>query len=382
MKVWSKQLIGLVILVEACFVSMIPAYSQEATRADTKSEKLRDKMQKSRGPTEITSDELEIDNVKKIAIYTGNVVVTQDQTNIFTSKLTVYADDTGKRLEKAIAVGDCRLVRERITATGNICTFYDTEQRLEIEGGARAWQEENTLTGARLIAYLDRDVIEAYGDSKPERAVMTLYPKEESKSSPVEKVSNEKQGLLTKGFTDNVPIVITSDKIVLDNPNRTVTYTGNVIAIKGITELKAEKMIAYAQAEKDELLKIEVFDNVHITKETMLFTGDRGVYYDDTQTAILEGVNGNKARAEDREKKSSLEAPVIQAFLATDKFIAKGSATTSTSGKSQRIKSRFEGDEIPETSSEPEQKSEGKKPESGEESSIKAILYPSEGTSQ
>jgi len=382
-------------VVGICLIRPAVGYPQEPAKPEKKNENLQDKMKKSRGPTEITADELEIDNAKKMAIYTGNVVVTQDTTNIFSNKLVVYSDETGKKLEKAVAVGDCRLVRENITATGNTCTFYDAEQRLEVEGNAKAWQEENTLTGNRLVAYLDKDVLEAYGDNRPERAVMTLFPKKgsetnaaektsnrepdkESSSEKVEKTSAVKPSPLTAGLKEGgVPIVITSDKIVLDNVNRTATYTGNVVAVKATTELKAERMIAYAQAEKDELLKIEVFDNVHITKENMLFTGDKGVYYDDTQTAVLEGVNGNKAYAEDKVKKTTLEAPIIEAYLATDKFIAKGPATTTT-GKKGRIKTTLPGDENPEGKLEPksQKKSGEKKTGNSTESTVTTTLYP------
>ncbi|HWP46966.1 MAG TPA: lipopolysaccharide transport periplasmic protein LptA [Candidatus Limnocylindrales bacterium] len=395
MKKLERWFIGFVML-GACLV-LSPSVqsqdqSQEPTKTEKKDEKLQDKMKKSRGPTEITADELEIDNTKKIAIYTGNVVVSQDQTNIFTDKLIVYANDQEK-LEKAVAVGDCRLVRETITATGNTCTYYDAEQKLEVEGNAKAWQVDNTLTGNRLIAYLDKDVVEAFADNRPERVVMTLHPKKESESKSaektsdgepnkgftsgkVEKTSGSKPSSLKESFKGDVPIVITADKVILDNVNRTATYIGNVVAVKATTELKAEKMIAYAQAEKDELLKIEVFDNVHITKDNMLFTGDRGTYYDDTQRAVLEGLDGNKARAEDKVKKNTLEAPIIEAFLAVDKYVAKGGpATTTTAAKKSRVKTVLPGDQN--VGADNKAKSEEKKSEKTEvESPIKATLYP------
>lgn len=369
--------------------------SQEPAKTEKKNEKLQDQMKKSRGPTEITADELEIDNTKKMAIYTGNVVVSQDQTNIFTDKLIVYANDQDK-LEKAVAVGDCRLVRETLTATGNMCTYYDAEQKLEVEGNAKAWQVDNTLTGNRLIAYLDKDVVEAFGDNKPERVVMTLHPKKESESKSAEKTSDgepgkgsesekvkkastSKPGSLKESFKGDVPIVITADKVVLDNVNRTATYIGNVVAVKATTELRAEKMIAYAQAEKDELLKIEVFDNVRIAKDNMLFTGDRGTYYDDTQRAVLEGLDGNKARAEDKVKKNTLEAPIIEAFLAIDKYVAKGGPATTTTAKKSRVKTVLPGNESSEADnkSKLDKKSEEKKSKETEvEPPIKATLYP------
>jgi lipopolysaccharide export system protein LptA len=398
MKKLERWLIGFVML--GICLALSPSVrsqdqSQEPAKTEKKNEKLQDQMKKSRGPTEITADELEIDNTKKMAIYTGNVVVSQDQTNIFTDKLIVYANDQDK-LEKAVAVGDCRLVRETLTATGNMCTYYDAEQKLEVEGNAKAWQVDNTLTGNRLIAYLDKDVVEAFGDNKPERVVMTLHPKKESESKSAEKTSDgepgkgsesekvkkastSKPGSLKESFKGDVPIVITADKVVLDNVNRTATYIGNVVAVKATTELRAEKMIAYAQAEKDELLKIEVFDNVRIAKDNMLFTGDRGTYYDDTQRAVLEGLDGNKARAEDKVKKNTLEAPIIEAFLAIDKYVAKGGPATTTTAKKSRVKTVLPGNESSEADnkSKLDKKSEEKKSKETEvEPPIKATLYP------
>jgi lipopolysaccharide transport protein LptA len=359
---------------------------QEPDKSEKSDSKLRDKIKKQGGPTEITADQLEIDQTNHTAIYTGNVVVTQDQTSIYAQKLTAYADEDNK-LKKAVAVGDCRLVRENITATGDLCTFYDAEQKLEVEGRAKAWQQEDTLAANRLVAYLERDVVEAYSDNKPERAIMTLHPKKGTeqktsddkprKVSDTSDQSGKKSSPLKRGLQGNVPIVITCDTIVLDNVKRTATYTGNVVAVKTPTELKAQRMVAYAQPENDELSKIEVFDGVHITKENLIFTGDKGVYFDDTQTATLEGVSGNKARVVDKVKKSTAEAPLIQAFLATNKFLLKGQPATTTTSRG-RIRSTFQRDSDSEANANPksEKKSTEKKSEDEVESPINTTLYP------
>jgi lipopolysaccharide transport protein LptA len=297
-------------------------------------------LKKSHGPITISGDNLDINNVQKTAIYTGNVKVVQGETTMFSDKLELQVDQTGKQLEKAVATGNVRLVNGDITATGDQGIFYNTEQKLELEKNAKVWQGNNTITAARIVAFLETQVLEGYGDPASERATMTVYPQ---KQSPTPEATPTPGSLLAFDQS-SAPIAIEADTLKLDNPNQKATYIGNVIAKKGLMEIRADEMIVYITRTKetgDDIDKIEVAGNVRIIQENTTVTGDTGVFLNKEQKAVIEGTAKKKARIEDKTQNMILEAPVIEVSLGTNNIRATQNPKT---GPGQRVQTVFEGE--------------------------------------
>jgi lipopolysaccharide transport protein LptA len=297
-------------------------------------------LKKSRGPITISGDNLDINNAQKTAIYTGNVKVVQGEATMFSDKLELQVDQTGKQLEKAVATGNVRLVNGDITATGDQGTFYNTEQKLDLEKNAKVWQGNNTITAARIVAFLETQVLEGYSDPASERATMTVYPQ---KQSPTPDATPTPGGILAFDQS-SAPIAIEADTLKLDNPSQKATYTGNVVAKKGIMEIRADEMIVYITRTKetgDDVDKIEVAGNVRIIQENTTVTGDTGVFLNKEQKAVIEGTAQKKARIEDKTQNMILEAPVIEVSLGTNNIRATQNPKT---GPGQRVQTVFEGE--------------------------------------
>lgn len=286
---------------------------------------------------QILSEELELDLINNVATFIGNVKVVRGETSVFSDRLVAYLDQT-RKVEKAVVTGNVRLVYGDITATGDEGILYVNEQKLEINKNAKVWQENNTITAHQIVVFVEDEVIEGYGDKMTERAIMTIYsrgefplPSEQGSKAenPPESENADKEGA--------PPIVIISDKLRLDNSARRATFTGDVVATKDSSEIRSDKMIAYmsgTQETGNNLEKIEVFDNVRLTQETTIITGDKGVYNDKEKYAVVEGTERTPAQVEDKTKNIFLTAEIIEFFLETQQIHAK-----------RRVKTKFETDE-------------------------------------
>ena len=111
-------LIGMCLLIQSAFPLL--ASAQETKAEDRGSLPLK----KQRGPVVITGDNLTVDSANKIATYTCNVKVVQGTTSMFSDELMIYLDSTGKKLAKAVAKGNLRLVNESINILKDTSIMY------------------------------------------------------------------------------------------------------------------------------------------------------------------------------------------------------------------------------------------------------------------
>jgi lipopolysaccharide transport protein LptA len=297
-------------------------------------------VQKQRGPIVITGDGFEADYEKKLIIYTGNVKVVQGEMSMFCDRLDiVYSGQTGKKLEKAVATGNVRLVNGEITATGEEGIFYNEEQKIELNRNAKVWQDNNTVTAHRIVAYLETEIVEGYSKDGSERAIMTVYSKG-GEGFPGEEPAKASDNTASDD-QDASPIVIISDELKLDNPAQLATFTGDVVATKDITEIRSDEMFVYitrTEETGDDIERIDVKGNVKIVRETTTVTGDSGFFLNQEQFAEITGTKQKKARVEDTAQNMVHEAPTIQIYLQTNMVKAKG----------ERIRTEFGGEEEPE----------------------------------
>ena len=326
--------------------------------------------EKGRGPIVITSDDLKIDSKNKVATYSGNVKVVQGTTTMFSDELVISLDESGKQLKQAVATGNVRLVNDELTATGDEGIFYNQEQKIELKGKAKVWQENNAIHAALIIAYLGEEVLEGYSSGSDERATMTIYSNgelampfgkntdtTEGHAQDDEKVQTSEPGS-DSAETDasdtsadkTSPITIEADSLRLDNSVQQGRFSGDVVAVKDATQLYADEMIVYITELPDDggndVEKIEIFGHVKIINETQTVTGDKGLFLNQKQYAKIEGENGKKARIEDTAQSLILEAPVVEINLETSEVTAKkerdAEESTGDEGEAARGSERIE----------------------------------------
>lgn len=132
---------------------------------------------RSNAPIVIDADRMEAFKKEGLVVFTGNVVAKQDTSVQTADRMEVYLDDKGERVLRIISTGNVKIVTEDCrTATAKRAEYYDDDQKLLLIGDAKVWQEDNVVTGERVIMYLadDRSEVEAGPQG---RVKSVFYPK-------------------------------------------------------------------------------------------------------------------------------------------------------------------------------------------------------------
>jgi lipopolysaccharide export system protein LptA len=153
---------------------------------------------KSNAPIVIDADRMEAFKKEGLVVFTGNVVAKQESSVQNADRMEVYLDDKGERVLRIISTGNVKIVTEDCrTGTAKRVEYYDDDQKLLLIGDAKVWQEDNVVTGERIVMYLadDRSEVEAGPQG---RVKSVFYPKrDEDKSAattPVVKKDEKRPG--------------------------------------------------------------------------------------------------------------------------------------------------------------------------------------------
>ena len=132
----------------------------------------------------IKSDSLEIDNIRKIVIFTGNVDARKDNFIINCQKIRLYylSDstemDSGKedlKIDKIVATGKVKITRTNGgLAMAEQAIYYQNDERVVLTGKPVVKQGNDFVEGAKITLLLkeNRSIVEGSEDSKV-RAVIS-----------------------------------------------------------------------------------------------------------------------------------------------------------------------------------------------------------------
>lgn len=179
----NKIIKSLLILI----ISWGPFFAAQAQVGDGKKKAKTDKEQ--RLPIKIEADKLEAINEKRMVIFTGSVVATQEDRTIKADRLTLYykresADRTGMRdplrggdLDRIEARGRVTIYMEERIATGDEAVFSPDAQEIILTGNATLREGQNMISGHRVMVYLNenRGIVEG---SENKRVTATIYTTE------------------------------------------------------------------------------------------------------------------------------------------------------------------------------------------------------------
>ena len=142
------------------------------------------------GPMVIKSDSLEVDNKRKIVIFTGNVNCKRDDLVIDCQKLVVYyrneptkqeSEEENVKVDKIVATGQVKITRpDGTTATAEKAVYHQNDEKVVLTGKPRVKQGNDFVEGTRITLFLreERSIVEGSNDRKV-RAV--IFPKEEKR---------------------------------------------------------------------------------------------------------------------------------------------------------------------------------------------------------
>jgi lipopolysaccharide export system protein LptA len=138
---------------------------------------------RSTSPIVIDADRMEAFKKDGLVIFTGSVVAKQDNSVQTADRMEVYLDDKGERVLRIVSTGNVKIVTEDCrTGTARRVEYYDDDQRLLLIGDAKVWQEDNVVTGERIVMFLadDRSEVEAGPQG---RVKSVFYPKRDEDKS-------------------------------------------------------------------------------------------------------------------------------------------------------------------------------------------------------
>jgi lipopolysaccharide export system protein LptA len=153
---------------------------------------------RSNAPIVIDADRMEAFKKEGLVVFTGNVIAKQENSVQTADRMEVYLDDKGERVLRIISTGNVKIVTEDCrTGTAKRAEYYDDDQKLLLIGDAKVWQEDNVVTGERVVMYLadDRSEVEAGPQG---RVKSVFYPKRDEEKpgaeTPVAKKDEKRPG--------------------------------------------------------------------------------------------------------------------------------------------------------------------------------------------
>jgi len=150
-----------------------PATNAPAANALASSPRKTDSQQ----PLTVDADKMERFGKQGLVIFSGNVVARQNNSVQYADRVEVYLDEKGDRVQRTVSTGNVRVVtRDCRTATAQRAEYFDLEQRVTLIGNARAWQDDNVVSGETITIYLsqDRSLVES---GKQERVKAVFFPR-------------------------------------------------------------------------------------------------------------------------------------------------------------------------------------------------------------
>ena len=101
----------------------------------------------------ITSENLEVDRKNKISIFSGDVYAHNNDIKIWSDKLIVKFDNIENEIEQLNAENSVKIIREEITATGDMGLYYPKSEILNLLGNVEVIEHNNYVKCDEL--YLD-----------------------------------------------------------------------------------------------------------------------------------------------------------------------------------------------------------------------------------
>lgn len=109
-----------------------------------------------KGPIVITSLTMTADNRANTALFEGSVIAKTDNMKIFSDKMLVFYDETGKVI-KIEAAGQVKLIRGERIITSDTAVYFARDENLIFTGQPKAMEGGSIVSGTRMIYMMKED---------------------------------------------------------------------------------------------------------------------------------------------------------------------------------------------------------------------------------
>ena len=145
-------------------------------------------------PIQIEADHMLSMQKDNTVYFSGKVEAKQEDLVIHSDEMTVYYTDKNsegskqnkkvtksKDVERIFAEGNVEITQLEWVATGNTAEYFAEERKVILTGSAKVWQDNNLVTGNKVVMYLDegKSVVER-SSQKGERVKAFFYPESDN----------------------------------------------------------------------------------------------------------------------------------------------------------------------------------------------------------
>jgi len=144
-------------------------------------------------PIRIEADRMETSQDQSVIMFSGHIQANQDNLIINADEMTVrytgseigQSTETGlgaggltQQIDSISAQGNVKIVQGDWIATGDTMDFNAEKRIVVLFGNAKAWQDQNMVSGEKIILYLDenRSIVERSTQEAGERVKAFIYP--------------------------------------------------------------------------------------------------------------------------------------------------------------------------------------------------------------
>jgi len=166
---------GTLLLVAAFVVTASPVATTAQTGAKARAGDDRSQ------PVTVDADRMERYGKESLVVFSGNVVVRQNNSVQYADRMEVYLDEKGDRILRTVSTGTVKIItRDCRTGTARRAEYHDLEQRVVLSGNARVWQDDNVVSGDTITIFLAQDKSIVQG-GKQERVKAVFHPRDEKR---------------------------------------------------------------------------------------------------------------------------------------------------------------------------------------------------------
>ncbi len=127
-------------------------------------------------PVDIVSDSMEGFDKEKYVLFKGSVIAKQEDLFIFSDSMEAYMNESTNEIEKAVAKGNVKIVKQDRTATCREATFENAKGEITLKGNVVVYQGKDKLSGDTIIYYVNEDKVLVQSE-KNSKAHITVQPK-------------------------------------------------------------------------------------------------------------------------------------------------------------------------------------------------------------
>ncbi len=131
-------------------------------------------------PTIVTAERSQLDYLKKVWVFEGNVLVVDPRITIRADKMNVYFGGSGTNqsgsIQKAVAEGGVVITQEEKKATGDHAEYFADGGKVVLTGSPQVKTPDGTVTGEKITFWRGSQKmdVEASTNTSPTRLI--IYP--------------------------------------------------------------------------------------------------------------------------------------------------------------------------------------------------------------